>query len=187
MFCRLASGGSVSSVKVTGALAAPRLPAWSVSTALRILPPSGPRSLAATLKSTLPPVMCASVSVTTFGVPNAAPPISNSSVSPATANDPVVGSVTRKLVSAASAAFMRPSARSSLPVSATLGAAGAVVSSVKFRGADTAPGLPAASVMTALRLVSPSRPRSVAPTVKSTPPARTSAVLSVRSLRAAKG
>ena len=175
-FCRLASGGRVSSVKNTVALAEPRLSAWSVITAFRLLPPSAPRSAFNTLKSTLPAAMWASLSVTDFGVANEAPPSSSSSTSPATAFEPVVGRVTRKLVLTDSAAFMRPSARSLLPCSARVGAAGAVVSSVKASGRAAWPGLPAASVIAALRLFGPSRPSSEAVTVKSTRPWLTSAV-----------
>ena len=47
-----AAGGVVSSVKLTGALAAPVLPAMSVITAVSALAPSAPRSALSTVKST---------------------------------------------------------------------------------------------------------------------------------------
>ena len=63
-------------------------------------------------------------SAVTFGVANEAPPNKSSTLSPATAKDPVVGNVTRNTVLAASAAFKTTSVKSVLPCSATEGAAG---------------------------------------------------------------
>ena len=167
-----AAGGVVSSVKSTGSLGEPGFPARSVMTAVRLLGPSLPRSPDATVKSTWPACTSAGCSVTRLGEPKACPPRKSSTWSPATASEPAVGSVTRKTVLCASAAFMRPSARSAVPPpttnSASPGAAGAVVSSVNTFGVAAGLALPAASVMIAARLLPPSAPRSPATTVKST-------------------
>ena len=173
------SGAVVSREKVSARLGVLTLPATSVIVADRLLLPSGPRSAAATLKSTWPAARCAAVSVTALGVAKAWPSSLSSRRSPATGSDPVVGSVTRKLVLCASAALMRPSARSALPCSARAGAAGAVASSVKTSASLCSPALPALSVTTAVRLLAPSTPRSPAMTVKSTNPLATSVAVSV--------
>ena len=123
--------------------------------------------------------MSDAVSVTDFGVANEAPPSFSSSWSPATACDPNAGRLTRKVVLTASVAFMRPSARSVLPCSTTVGAEGAVASSVKASAALRALALPALSVIRAVRDLAPSRPRSAALTVKSTYWLTMSAALSV--------
>ena len=172
-------GAVVSSTKATGALEAPGLPAASVICAVRLLAPSAPRSAAATVNSTNLLAMSAAPSVMNFGTANAAPPSSRSTRSPCAASEPVLGSPTRKTVLCASAALMGPSARCVLPCSARVGADGAVVSSVNVSGLPGTLALPAWSVITAVRLLAPSRPRSAAVTVNSTALFERSAELSV--------
>ena len=123
-------GAVVSSVKLRALLAVPGLPATSVICAVSVLLPSKPKSALSTVKLAKPLLMSALLRVTVLGVPKALPPSSSCTVSPATAVEPVVGKVARKVVVAASALFIRLSARSVLPFSANVGAAGAVVSSV---------------------------------------------------------
>ena len=162
------TGAEVSSVKLNAPLGALALPASSVITAVRLFAPSAPRSAFVKVKSTRPCDRWVSFSVTTLAVPKGCPPSRSSTLSPTAANEPDVGSVTRKLVLWASFALRRPSARSVLPCSASTGAAGAVTSSVKTRAALGVPTLPARSVINAVRLLLPSAPRSAATTVKST-------------------
>ena len=108
------------------------------------------------------------LSVATLAVPNEAPPNSSSTLSPATAVEPLVGKVARKLVVVDSALLIKLSAKSVLPVSASVGAAGAAVSSVKLMVLLAVPTLPATSVMRLLSALAPSAPRSALRTVKST-------------------
>ena len=139
----------MSSLNPTASLAVPKLSAASVILAVRLLAPSAPKSAANTVKSTKPAPTCSAVRVTVLGALlgtlNAEPPSNNSNLSPTTAVEPVVGNVTRNVVVVLSDAFIRPSARSVLSNSATLGAAGAVVSTVKML-ALLLPSLPAASL-----------------------------------------
>ena len=183
-------GAVASSVKSTDALAALAFPATSVMTAVRLFAPSAPRSARVTVTSTWPASRSSSLRTTVFGGVNAAPPSRSSTVSPATGSTPVVGNVTRKVVLAASAAFITPSFSSLVPPSGTssasVGAAGAVVSSVKVTAPLAVPTLPASSVIRAVRLFTPSLPRSAASTVKSTPPAVMSAATNVTVLGVAK-
>ena len=123
-------GARVSSVKLTAVLMLPGLPATSVICAVSDLLPSKPKSALSTVKLTKPLVMSAPLRVTVLGVPKALPPSSSCTVSPTAAIEPVVGKVARKVVVAASALFIRLSARSVLPFSARVGAAGTVVSKV---------------------------------------------------------
>ena len=104
-----------------------------------------------------------------LAVPNAAPSSNNSTMSPTT-SELVLIRVTRKVVVADSAAFIRwlMSTKSLLPNSASVGALGATVSSIKFTVGLAVLTLPAASMIWAVRLLGPSPPRSAWVTVKST-------------------
>ena len=167
-----ASGTPVSSRKDRPLLAAPTLPATSITTAVSVFCPSLPRSAAATAMSTNPAAMSLGLKVTSLRAAKEAPFSSSSTWSPCTAREPTCGSATRNSVLAASAAFMRPSSRSwLLPCSDSVGAAGASVSSTKLTGALAEPRLPATSTITADRLLEPSAPSAEAGTVKSTTPA----------------
>ena len=147
-------GAWVSSTKARTALASPRLPATSVTTALRLLGPSAPSSVPRTVKSTRPARMSPFPSVATFGVWKDSPPISSSTLSPATASEPFVGKLTRKVVLCASAPLIHPSPRSLLSCSASCGAEGATVSTwIGFvASGDT---LPALSVALAVSVSGP--------------------------------
>ena len=109
--------------------------------------------------------MSAASSVTSLAVWNGSPPRSNSTLSPATASEPLVGKVTRKMVPWASRKFIRPSDRSLLPLSASCGAAGATVSILKPRvaAADT---LPAASAAVTDRVCGPCPKASMSSSVR---------------------
>ena len=122
-----ADGATLSSVKAKAPLAGLALPALSVMTAVSALAPSMPRSLAVIVKSMYPLAIWDSVRAR--GTTKATPSSSSPTWSPATAAcGPVAGRVTRKKVLCASTAFMRPSARSALPCSDSVGIPGAVVS-----------------------------------------------------------
>ena len=83
-------------VNVTAVLAAPTLPARSVTRAVNDLTPSAPRSTPVTEKSTKPAVILPAVSTADLAGANGRPPSSSSIVSPATAPD--VPRPTRKVV-----------------------------------------------------------------------------------------
>ena len=142
-----AAGATVSSTKESAALDAPRLPATSTIAADRLLEPSAPSAAAVTVKFTTPACRSASLSTTSDSTEL---PSRSSSRSPACAREPAVGSVTWKVVVSASAWFMNPSTRSSLPDSVRTGAAGATVSTmiVRVAGADTLPAASAAVAVT---------------------------------------
>ena len=112
--------------------------------------------------------MSVPISTAVFGVAKAAPPSSNSIVSPAIATD--APRLTRNVVAVtASMALSRESASLFEFCSAgTPGAAGAVVSFTNARAKLAAPALPATSVTLAVRDLLPSAPRSVPRTAKST-------------------
>ena len=72
--------------------------------------------------------MSLDVSVTVFAALNDKPPSKSSTVSPATANEPLVGSVARNIVELDSALLSNPSDNFVDPCSVNVGAAGDVVS-----------------------------------------------------------
>ena len=101
-----------------------------------------------------------------MGVLNATPSSSSSTWSPA--SEPVLAKLTRKVVVTDSAAFIMSPTRSVLVYSASVGALGARVSSIKVTGGLAGLTLSAASVIWAVKLLVPSTPSSVRVTVKST-------------------
>ena len=161
-------GAAWSSWKTTAVVWAPAFPARSTKRAVRLLMPSAPRSAALTVKSTYPVVMSPAVKVRTTGVAKVCPPRSSSTRSPGTRSVLPTGTVTRKVVLAASTAFSQASS-SALPCGAIVGVpAGATRSSSKLTATLAVPRLPAASVITAVSPFSPSDPSSWPRTVKST-------------------
>ena len=125
------AGAEVSKVKATDVLALLILPAMSVIFAVRDLAPSAPRSAFEIVKSMQPSEMLLSSRMTAFGVAKDAPPKRSSTLSPATALEPVPGRVTRnEVVAADSAMFRYWSATLFVVCSVTDGATGAVVSNV---------------------------------------------------------
>src|ERR1700761_4731955 len=144
-------GGRVSRVKLSEAVVE-LLPATSVNCAETCLPPSAPRSPAATVRLTLPAVTSAAVMVCVTGCASAEPPSSNCTVSPtatvglrATVK---VGATTLVMSSVCEAPESEAAVKTgALPV-------GAVVSSVKL--SEAVPMLPNASVWLATTVCVPS-------------------------------
>ena len=116
------------------------------------------------------------------------PSSSSSTLSPVSRSFSSTGSETRSVVLGASAALIQPSARvREVPTCCSAGVpAGAARSSWNSRATLAVPGLPAASVTTALRLFGPSTPSSAARTVKFTWPAARCPASSVTTLGTAK-